>query len=184
MCRLRVSGVFFDQGRISNKFFPPLLTTAYIQSSLANMNINEPGISPLGAVMAFLYSAYIVLNAVLSSVLGTVIDASFRQDGNIYNALIRVGGIQFTVCAAIIFASTFIPRGSWALNPKQEGDLVTPDDDENGATMGVDELPKAALTGVAKEGAQPIDAGRSGSGTGSSVDGEGQQYKEERSAAR
>jgi hypothetical protein len=150
------------------------LISAYIQSSLANMNINEPGISPLGAVMAFLYSAYIVLNAVLSVVLGTVIDAAVQRDRTIYNALIRVGGIQFSVCAAIIFASTFIPRGSWALNPKQEGDLITPDDDEDGATMGVDELPKAALTGVAKEGTQPVDAGHAGLGQG------GSEYKEDR----
>lgn len=128
------------------------------------MNINEPGISPLGAVMSFLYSAYIVLNAVLSSVLGTVIDADFRANGNIYNALTRVGGIQFSVCAAIIFASTFIPRGAFAFNPKQEGDLKTPDDEglvgEDGsgqAVMGVDDLPKAALTGVAQKGRYNID---------------------------
>ena len=42
--------------------------------------------------MAFLYSSYIVLNAILSSVLGTVIDHDFAVDGNIVNSLKRVGG--------------------------------------------------------------------------------------------
>jgi len=96
---------------------------AYIQSSLNDMTITTPGISPLGAVMSFLYSTYIVLNAVLSSVLGGVIDDDFTANNNIYRSLQRVGGIQFTVCSAVIIASTFIPRGSWAINPKPTGDL-------------------------------------------------------------
>ena len=49
-------------------------------------------VSALGAVMAFLYSSYIILNAVLSSVLGTVIDKDFAAHGNIQSSLARVGG--------------------------------------------------------------------------------------------
>jgi hypothetical protein len=33
-------------------------------------------------------------------------------------ALKYVGGVQFTVIAVVVLASTLVPRGSWALNPK------------------------------------------------------------------
>lgn len=36
---------------------------AYIQSTLTAMNIKSKDVSPLGAVMAFLFSSYVVLNA-------------------------------------------------------------------------------------------------------------------------
>ena len=49
-------------------------------------------VSALGAVMAFLYSSYITMNAILSSVLGTIIDQDFERYGNIENSLKRVGG--------------------------------------------------------------------------------------------
>ena len=42
--------------------------------------------------MAFLYSSYITMNAILSSVLGTIIDGDFERYGNITNSLKRVGG--------------------------------------------------------------------------------------------
>lgn len=42
--------------------------------------------------MAFLYSSYIVMNAVLSSVLGTVIDKDFTAHNNITSSLQRVAG--------------------------------------------------------------------------------------------
>jgi hypothetical protein len=104
------------------------------------MDIHETRISPLGAVMAFLYSSYVILNAVLSSVLGTVIDNDFITTGTIYNALVEVGGIQFSVGCGIILLSTFIPRGAVAFNPKPIGDLLTPEDDNaekplNGAVL-------------------------------------------------
>ena len=90
------------------------------------MDIHETGISPLGAVMSFLYSSYIIINAVLSSVLGSIIDADFTANRNIYSALTKICGIQFSVCAGIIMISTFIPRGAFAFNPREKGDLNTP----------------------------------------------------------
>lgn len=42
--------------------------------------------------MAFLYSTYIVLNAVLSALLGKVIDNDFVKNGNILSSLNRVAG--------------------------------------------------------------------------------------------
>jgi hypothetical protein len=108
------------------------------------LHITETGVSPLGAVMAFLYSGYIVLNAVLSTLLGRVIDRDNRENGNIFTALTQVGGIQFSVGAVIIFASTFIPRGAIAFNPGEEGDLKTPKDDLEEAN-GENELPREGI---------------------------------------
>ena len=99
--------------------------------------------------MAFLYSGYIVLNAVLSTVLGRVIDKDNRENGNIYTALTQVGGIQFTVGSVIIFASTLIPRGALALNPGEEGDLKTPKEDDVHADI-ESELPREGLDIIGK----------------------------------
>jgi len=112
------------------------------------MHITERGVSPLGAVMAFLYSGYIVLNAVLSTLLGRVIDKDWRENDNIFTALTQVGGIQFTVGSVIIFASTFIPRGALAINPSGDsGDLKTPQDDEADIES---ELPREGLDTLGK----------------------------------
>ncbi|KAF9445895.1 MFS general substrate transporter [Macrolepiota fuliginosa MF-IS2] len=91
---------------------------AYIQSALSENQMAHKNVSLLGAVMAFLYSTYIVLNAILSAVLGKVIDNDFVKNGNIESSLMRVGGIQFSVCCGIIFLSTLIPVGAFSLNPK------------------------------------------------------------------
>jgi hypothetical protein len=93
---------------------------AYIQSALSagDYASKYTDISALGAVMAFLYSSYIVMNAVLSSVLGKVIDNDFNAHGNIVSSLRRVGGVQFSVLAGIIFLATFVPKGAFAFNPK------------------------------------------------------------------
>jgi len=118
---------------------------AYIQASLAGADFGHSHISALGAVMAYLYSTYIVLNAVLSALLGKVMDKDFTIHQNIYTALAHVGGVQFSVCCGIIFFSTFIPIGGFALNPKILGGAVTrdaadaDDDDNYSYRMGVDD---------------------------------------------
>jgi hypothetical protein len=91
---------------------------AYIQSVLMDSQFAHKNVSALGAVMAFLYSSYIIINAVLSSVLGSVIDNDFTQNKNIIYSLKTVGGVHFSVASAIIFVSTFIPKGSFSFNPK------------------------------------------------------------------
>ncbi|KAJ7281053.1 major facilitator superfamily domain-containing protein [Mycena rebaudengoi] len=98
---------------------------AYIQSTLAKIESKDPDVSTLGAVMAFLYVTYIVLYAVLSAVLGNWVDAYLKKNKPIVGtvaaareALKYVGGVQFTVIAVVVLASTLVPRGSWALNPK------------------------------------------------------------------
>ncbi|KAH8928269.1 hypothetical protein BT69DRAFT_594705 [Atractiella rhizophila] len=94
---------------------------AYVQASLSPGVYSEkyPSVSALGAVMAFLYSTYVVLIAIFASVLGKIIDNDFLQHHNIEDSLRRVGGIQFSVCCGIILLSTFIPKGAFSLNPCQ-----------------------------------------------------------------
>ncbi|KAK4050724.1 hypothetical protein OIO90_004946 [Microbotryomycetes sp. JL221] len=92
---------------------------AYIQSSLNNSpDIRPKDLSALGATMSFLYSSYIVINAVMSTMMGRIIDRVFRRDGNIYVALQQVGGIQFSVGCVIILLASLIPSGAFSLNPK------------------------------------------------------------------
>ncbi|KAG0008730.1 hypothetical protein BGZ82_004484, partial [Podila clonocystis] len=107
--------------------------TAYIQSSLAKIERPDDKVSPLGAVMAFLYVFQIVLYAVLSAVLGRVIDAEHKK-GDIRPALVWVGGVMYTVVCVILLAATFIPKGSFALNPDIIDDVEATDDDVNAET--------------------------------------------------
>jgi hypothetical protein len=107
---------------------------AYIQSVLSQKEFAHRGISALGSVMAFLYSSYIVLYAAVGPALGKIIDNDFKANKNIIRSLEKAGGIQFSVCCGIILLSCFIPRGSFALNPKTIG---TPTAEEE--TPSVDE---------------------------------------------
>lgn len=51
---------------------------AYIQSTLAKLENKDKDVSALGAVMAFLYVTYIVLYAVISTLLGRWVDSRLR----------------------------------------------------------------------------------------------------------
>ena len=101
---------------------------AYIQASLARLEAQNKEVSALGAVMAFLYSTYIVIFAICSPLLGRYIDSVFARTGgsegggNIFEAIRNTAGVQFTVIMAVVLASTFIPRGSLAFNPKMLND--------------------------------------------------------------
>ncbi|KAI1952771.1 hypothetical protein LOZ12_005802 [Ophidiomyces ophidiicola] len=96
---------------------------AYIQATLARVESKTKNVSALGAVMACLYTTYIVIYAITSPILGQYIDNIYiktggSQGGDIHEAILNVAGIQYTIMAVIIFASTFVPQGSFALNPK------------------------------------------------------------------
>ncbi|KAG8806330.1 hypothetical protein FRC19_007312 [Serendipita sp. 401] len=95
---------------------------AFIQASLARMESADSQVSALGSVMAFLYSSYIITYAILGSLLGTYIDKVFARDGNIYRALLNIGGVQFTVLSAIIIFATLTPKGALAFNPSMIND--------------------------------------------------------------
>jgi hypothetical protein len=102
---------------------------AYIQASLARLEAENKDVSALGAVMAFLYSTYIVIYAICSPLLGRYIDSVYASTGgsdggNIYLAIRNVAGVQFTLVMACVLASTFVPRGALAFNPKMLNDEV------------------------------------------------------------
>ncbi|KAF2633220.1 hypothetical protein BU25DRAFT_327394 [Macroventuria anomochaeta] len=96
---------------------------AYIQASLARIESDTKNVSALGAVMAFLYSSYIVTYAIASVCLGTYIDrVSDANNDQIQPAIRNVAGIQFTIIAMLVMTSTFVPKGAFAFNPKMLSD--------------------------------------------------------------
>ncbi|KAF2757587.1 hypothetical protein EJ05DRAFT_453393 [Pseudovirgaria hyperparasitica] len=106
---------------------------AYIQASLARTESKMKNVSALGAVMAFLYSTYIVIYAIANPLLGRYLDRQSAlqaagQDGAIQDGVRSVAGIQFTILAAIVIASTFIPKGAISFNPKMISDELLDSD--------------------------------------------------------
>jgi MFS family permease len=91
---------------------------AYIQSSLDQQEATNKNVSPLGAVMAFLYSSYIIIYAIANPLLGKYIDSVYNSTGTVRPALLNTAAIQLTIICGIVFISTFIPKGAIALNPK------------------------------------------------------------------
>ncbi|CAF3888059.1 unnamed protein product [Rotaria sordida] len=91
---------------------------AYIQSSMTSLESTYQDISVLGAVMAFLYSSYIIIYAIANPFLGKYIDNIYKSHGTIRPALIYTVGVQFTVIMIIVLLSTFIPPGAFSFNPK------------------------------------------------------------------
>jgi len=100
---------------------------AYIQSSLTQLETKNRNISPLGAVMAFLYSSYIIIYAILNPILGKYIDYVYNSTGTVRPALLNTAAIQLTIIVLVVFLSTFVPKGSWHWNPI----LINDDDDDN-----------------------------------------------------
>ncbi|KAI5788661.1 hypothetical protein FPQ18DRAFT_294682 [Pyronema domesticum] len=97
---------------------------AYIQAALARMEGNTRNVSSLGAVMAFLYSVYIVTYAVTSPLLGKYLDGVYNSTGGnkgggeIRTGLTMTAGVQFTIISVMILTATMVPNGAWALNPE------------------------------------------------------------------
>jgi len=88
---------------------------AYVQSRLHSVGSSrDEGISPLGCVMAFLYSTYKLSSMVIPFLIGRYLPrTSMVEFFYVLRIIISVG-------EAIIFLSTFIPKKSFALNPKGE----------------------------------------------------------------
>ncbi|KAI8805561.1 major facilitator superfamily domain-containing protein [Cladochytrium replicatum] len=98
---------------------------AYVQSRLTGIESNDQHTSPLAAVMSFLYVTYLVGYFILANVMATVRDNWKGPSKELY---IWIGGVMMTLAGAIVFASTFIPRGAFALNP--DPDSIRFNDDE------------------------------------------------------
>jgi len=63
------------------------------------------------------YIFQIVMNAIMSAVLGSYVDNQWNKHQNIYPALRNIGPVQFSIIAGFIFIATLIPKGSFLLNP-------------------------------------------------------------------
>jgi len=94
---------------------------AYIQSHFPEETDEEntSKLSPIGAVMGFLYASYVLTSTGVYYGLGRVFDRYDPQD-----AFFWVAGVGMSCCGVIVFASSFIPHGSWQFNPNAE-DLLT-----------------------------------------------------------
>jgi MFS family permease len=96
---------------------------AYIQALLQRKEGEHKDVSPLGAVMAFLYSTYIVVYAIMSPMMGRYIDrVSAANNSDIHSGIFNVGGVQFTILMGIVLFASFIPKGAFAFNPKMLND--------------------------------------------------------------
>lgn len=120
---------------------------AYIQASLSRLESKNKNVSALGAVMAFLYSFYIVTYAILGTFLGQYLDSVYNRSGGNNGGDIRQGlfyttGVQFSIVCGLVLAATFVPRGSLAFNPRMVSDepLDTDKISDDGTATG-DELP-------------------------------------------
>ncbi|TGZ84095.1 hypothetical protein EX30DRAFT_338662 [Ascodesmis nigricans] len=88
---------------------------AFIQASLNDAGTASTNISALASVMAFLYSTYILLFAVLTPTLGVYADDTNEEDA--HKAVFALGGIQYSIIAVVLFVSTFVMAGAWRWNP-------------------------------------------------------------------
>lgn len=101
---------------------------AYIQASLARLESKNKNVSALGAVMAFLYSFYIVTYAISGTLLGRYLDGVYNKSGGnsdggeIRDGLLFTAGVQMTIISVLVLAATFVPRGALAFNPKMISD--------------------------------------------------------------
>ncbi|ORZ31760.1 hypothetical protein BCR44DRAFT_1441579 [Catenaria anguillulae PL171] len=111
---------------------------AYIQSRLAAIEDTDPSISPLGAVMSFLYILYITLFALLSQAIGRLQDAYVadlrarfgapRQWpplaglARTQEAMFWSAGMVVTISGTLVLLSTLIPKGALQWNPDTLGD--------------------------------------------------------------
>ncbi|CAF3117915.1 unnamed protein product [Rotaria sp. Silwood2] len=106
---------------------------AYIQSSLTRLESKHKNVSPLGAVMSFLYSTYIVIYSIPNPVLGKHIDYAYNKSGTVHLALIYTAGVQVTIIFILMFAATFISKGATAFNPvliDEDDEIMTNDTHE------------------------------------------------------
>ncbi|CAF1070603.1 unnamed protein product [Adineta steineri] len=106
---------------------------AYIQSSLTRLESKHKNISPLGAVMAFLYSTYIIIYSIANPLLGRHIDYVYNTRGTVQSALIYTAAVPLTITVIVMFAATFIPKGAIAFNPvliDEDESIITNDNKE------------------------------------------------------
>ncbi|KAJ3204369.1 hypothetical protein HDU67_009552 [Dinochytrium kinnereticum] len=100
---------------------------AYVQSRLQDVETVDKSTSPLGAVMAFLYVSNLVVYFILNNLMGRVRDDFARNGRSLQELFIWIAAVAMTVGGVIVFACTYLPRGSAAWNP--DPDVIVFDDD-------------------------------------------------------
>lgn len=77
------------------------------------------------------YVTYIVMYAVLSSVLGKWVDKQLVKKVTPQEVLKKIGGIQFSLLCVVVLLATCVPRGALSFNPKMvEGNSSVEADEE------------------------------------------------------
>ena len=74
--------------------------------------------------MSFLDSPHTIVYAVVNPLLGKYINVVYSTSLTIHLTLIYTAGVQITAVSLIMFLSTFIPKGSFKLNPTIEYIIV------------------------------------------------------------
>lgn len=141
---------------------------AYIQASMSRVeatNLQYHEVSPLSAVMGFLYSTYIIIYSILNPTLGQYVDNVFAttggeaKGGTVRPAIFHIAGTHFTVIGVIIFLATFVPRGSLTFNPEilseqyLDYDFLCEGAIDKGQDVNLEPIPEA---GRERVGVEPI----------------------------
>lgn len=134
---------------------------AYIQACLARLESKDANVSALGAVMAFLYSFYIVTYAIAGTFLGRYLDGVYESTGgsnggNISQGLVYTAGVQFTIICGLVFASTFVPKGAVAWNPDMLCRETLDDDVRDVNDDGPFKLPEPSTPGEEQDEKTPV----------------------------
>ncbi|KAJ3147432.1 hypothetical protein HDU86_007982 [Geranomyces michiganensis] len=117
--------------------------SAFVQSHVSRLK-RKSSVSPLGSVMAFLYCTYIVIYAIANPVIGRWLDNMVKEETALAGGDAKIGelkaaepyfkiigGIVFSVLGVVIFAATFMPKGSRSFNPSLEEDYPENHEDED-----------------------------------------------------
>ncbi|KAJ3111966.1 hypothetical protein HDU96_005105 [Phlyctochytrium bullatum] len=99
---------------------------AYVQSRLDNLEFIDSVTSPLNAVMSFLYVCNLVVYFTLNNLMGRVYDEFTSSKRSTQELYIYVAAVAMTAGGIIVYACTYLPRGSASWNP--DPDVVEFDD--------------------------------------------------------
>ncbi|ORZ33706.1 hypothetical protein BCR44DRAFT_1534441 [Catenaria anguillulae PL171] len=114
---------------------------AFVQSKLSKIEDDEASVSPLGSVMSFLYVGYIVIFAIVNPwIAGPRVEDVDWSCSHPRSHVVHVGSVPYHLGRYILLA-TFIPKGSFALNPE-----VIDDDEDDRAIAGQIAHDKASET--------------------------------------
>lgn len=122
--------------------------TAYVQAALTRLEHTSPHIASLSAVVCFVYCLQVAMYGSMSTLIRTYLDKMGPGDA-IQGRLIWTAGVQFTVISIVVIASSFIPEGSRALNPRMIASRKLDEDIDQSGVEGTSEGAETHGTGTA-----------------------------------